>query len=43
MYEQIGVHSREMQINKGSNGNLRSKMTKFTGGNDNRLNSRQDQ
>lgn len=43
MYEQIGVHRREMQIKKGSNGNLRSKMTKFTGGNDNRLNSRQDQ
>lgn len=30
MYEQIGVHSREMQTKKWSNGNLRSKMTKFT-------------
>lgn len=43
MYEQIGVHRREMQTKKRSNGNLRSKMTKFTGGHDNRLDSRQDQ
>lgn len=40
MYEQIGVHSREIQTQKGSNRNLRSEMGKFTGGRNNRLDSR---